>query len=182
MPLFQAGVILRRHFTFQEIHQDYVRSSDWRLILTPNAQCPATHPVKIPQLFYEVIWDTSAFNNPADWPADGSQPFVWSFGDKSGYGNHGDYVFGWKGDALQKAMDSNCYINCPQLQTQTIQQGNQCSVKDIIGETIDGCKFNSNAWSRLDLVLHAIVYMVLTFWGCRAYRASRWYACGQIAY
>ncbi|KAI0908595.1 hypothetical protein F4823DRAFT_639991 [Ustulina deusta] len=103
-----------------------------------NGPCPATHPVKIPQLFYEVIWDTSAFNNPADWPADGSQPFVWSFGDKSGYGNHGDYVFGWKGDALQKAMDSNCYINCPQLQTQTIQQGNQCSVKDIIGETIDG--------------------------------------------
>jgi hypothetical protein len=33
------------------------------------------------QLFYEVIWDTSKFNNKADWPADGSQPFVWSFGD-----------------------------------------------------------------------------------------------------
>ncbi|KAI8633888.1 hypothetical protein F5Y19DRAFT_471146 [Xylariaceae sp. FL1651] len=100
--------------------------------------CPATHPVKIPQLFYEVVWDTTAFNNPADWPADGSQPFVWSFGDATGYGNHGDYVFGWKGDALQKAMDSNCNINCPQLKSQSIQQGNQCSVKPTVNENIDG--------------------------------------------
>ncbi|KAK5629040.1 hypothetical protein RRF57_004755 [Xylaria bambusicola] len=108
------------------------------LVTNLNAQCPATHPVKIPQLFYEVVWDTTAFNNKAEWPADGSQPFVWSFGRQIGYGNHGDYVFGWKGDALQKAMDSNCYINCPQLKTQSIQQGNQCSVKDIVGEQIDG--------------------------------------------
>lgn len=35
----------------------------------------------MPQLFYEVIWETAPYNNPADWPEDGSQPFVWSFGD-----------------------------------------------------------------------------------------------------
>ncbi|KAI0878151.1 hypothetical protein GGS24DRAFT_509172 [Hypoxylon argillaceum] len=103
-----------------------------------NGPCPATHPVKIPQLFYEVIWDTTQFNNKADWPADGSQPFVWSFGDKTGYGNHGDYVFGWKGDALQKAMDTNCNINCPALKSQNIQQGNQCSVQTSVNENIDG--------------------------------------------
>ncbi|KAI0024242.1 hypothetical protein F4780DRAFT_768894 [Xylariomycetidae sp. FL0641] len=100
--------------------------------------CPSTHPVKIPQVFYEVIWDTTQFNNPADWPEDGSQPFVWSNGDATGYGNHGDYVFGWKGDALQTAMDTNCNINCPQLKSQTIQQGNQCSVKPVVSEEIDG--------------------------------------------
>ncbi|KAH6661287.1 hypothetical protein BKA67DRAFT_642260 [Truncatella angustata] len=99
--------------------------------------CPATHPVKIPQLFFEVIWDTTAFNNKADWPADGSQPFVWSNGDETGYGNHGDYVFGWKGDALQKAMDSNC-VSCPELKSQSIQQGNQCSVKATVDEQLDG--------------------------------------------
>ncbi|KAI0002691.1 hypothetical protein F4779DRAFT_603270 [Xylariaceae sp. FL0662B] len=100
--------------------------------------CPASHPVKIPQLFYEVIWDTTPFNNEAEWPEDGSQPFVWSFGDATGYGNHGDYMFGWKGNALQTAMDTNCNINCPQLQTQTIQQGNQCSIKATVDEDIDG--------------------------------------------
>ena len=43
--------------------------------------CPASHPVRMGQLFYEVIWDTTQFNNKDDWPTDGSQPFVWSFGD-----------------------------------------------------------------------------------------------------
>ncbi|TPX19010.1 uncharacterized protein E0L32_011327 [Thyridium curvatum] len=102
-----------------------------------NSPCPATHPVKIPQLFYETVWDTRPFNNRADWPEDGSQPFVWSFGDPTGFGTHADYVFGWKGDALQKAMDSNC-VSCPQLKSQTIQQGNQCVKERIVKEDIDG--------------------------------------------
>ncbi|PQE22000.1 carbohydrate-binding module family 1 protein [Rutstroemia sp. NJR-2017a BBW] len=46
-----------------------------------NGPCPATHPVKIPQLFYEVVWDTTKFNDKSLWPTDGSQPFVWSYGD-----------------------------------------------------------------------------------------------------
>lgn len=45
--------------------------------------CPATHPVRMPQLMYEVIFETKDFNNKADWPTDGTQPFVWSFGDGS---------------------------------------------------------------------------------------------------
>jgi hypothetical protein len=43
--------------------------------------CPSTHPVRVPQILYETAWDTTAFNNPADWPEDGSQPFVFSTGD-----------------------------------------------------------------------------------------------------
>ncbi|KAI1812395.1 hypothetical protein GGS20DRAFT_591710 [Poronia punctata] len=103
-----------------------------------DGPCPASHPVKIPQLFYEVVWDTTGFNDLNEWPEDGSQPFVWSFGDRTGYGNHGDYVFGWKGDALQKAMDSNCNIDCPELQSQSIEQGNQCTVEAVVDEEIDG--------------------------------------------
>lgn len=43
--------------------------------------CPSTHPVRLPQLMYEVMWDTTPFNDPAIWPEDGSQPFVYSTGD-----------------------------------------------------------------------------------------------------
>lgn len=37
----------------------------------------------------EIVWDTRQFNNKAEWPADGSQPFVLSTGDNTGYGQHG---------------------------------------------------------------------------------------------
>ena len=46
-----------------------------------RVDCPASHPVRLPILFMEIVWDTRAFNDPALWPKDGSQPFVFSMGD-----------------------------------------------------------------------------------------------------
>jgi len=43
--------------------------------------CPPSHPVGLPVLFIEIVWDTRAFNDPLLWPKDGSQPFVLSMGD-----------------------------------------------------------------------------------------------------
>ena len=103
--------------------------------------CPSTHPVRTSQVMYEVIWDTRPFNNPADWPEDGSQPFVWSFGDPTGYANHGDYVFGWKGDALQKILDTQCYVNCEGAVLQTVPEMNKCAgLARTVEEDIDGCE------------------------------------------
>ncbi|PSN67715.1 hypothetical protein BS50DRAFT_599816 [Corynespora cassiicola Philippines] len=103
--------------------------------------CPATHPVRTPQVMFEVVWDTKPFNE-LEWPKDGSSPFVWSFGDATGYANHADYVFGWKGDALQKIMDYPCNFssNCAEsgLKLQSIEAMNKCTMEPVVDEDIDG--------------------------------------------
>ncbi|KAK3342175.1 hypothetical protein B0T25DRAFT_511741 [Lasiosphaeria hispida] len=105
--------------------------------------CPASHPVKIPQVMLEIVWDTTAFNNKADWPADGSQPLYLSTGDNTGYGQHGDYVFGWKGDSLQKALDGGCTgASCASLPVLTNDQAAKCKVPARVSEAWDGCKFS----------------------------------------
>jgi hypothetical protein len=100
--------------------------------------CPSSHPVRLPQILLETVWDTKLFNNKNDWPADGSQPFVWSSGDATGFSTHADYVFGWKDDSLQKAMDGNNYVSAPTLKKQAIAAQNKCTVKDMVGEKVDG--------------------------------------------
>ncbi|KAF2011584.1 hypothetical protein BU24DRAFT_486322 [Aaosphaeria arxii CBS 175.79] len=108
----------------------------------PAGPCPASHPVKMPQVAYETLWDTAQFKDM--WPADGSNPFVLSFGDQKGYGTHADYLFGWKGDSLQRAMDSSCMFNACEngkpLKSQSVAEMNKCQAKKRVTENLDGCK------------------------------------------
>ncbi|KAF2730548.1 hypothetical protein EJ04DRAFT_39453 [Polyplosphaeria fusca] len=99
--------------------------------------CPSSHPVRMPQVTYETTWDTSKFNSM--WPSGGKNPFVWSF-EGSGFGTHADYMFGWKGDELQKAMDkSECfYDGCGSITKQQMATANLCTVKDMVGEKVEG--------------------------------------------
>ena len=104
------------------------------------------------------MWDTTQFNNKADWPTDGSQPFYLSTGDNTGYGQHGDYVFGWKDQSLQKAMDENrnCFgAACGGLKTQANPPAAACKVKKLYDEDYEGCK------STLNLVF---CESILTLW------------------
>ncbi|KAF9522184.1 hypothetical protein CPB83DRAFT_899858 [Crepidotus variabilis] len=105
--------------------------------------CPPSHPVRLPVLFMEINWDTRPFNDPSLWPTDGSQPFVFSMGDPYGYGQHADYMFGWEGDSLQRAMDqctsgTGIPWDCPALTVQDVDQMNSCRVPDKVPETVEG--------------------------------------------
>jgi len=119
-------------------HQDHMYNTVNVEYFANAPKCPASHPVRVPQVTFETQWDTPKFNSL--WPAGAKNPFVWSFEGTNGPGTHADYLFGWKGDALQRAMDkSECfYDGCGTLKKQAMSVANQCTVKDMVGETTDG--------------------------------------------
>jgi hypothetical protein len=113
-------------------HQTYPASGTFE----SQGPCPASHPVRTPQIMFEVIYETKEFNDVALWPEDSGQPFVYSSGDVTGYANHGDYLFGWKDDSLQKIMDEECFVRCSSMRMQTMEQMNECSTTRKVDEDV----------------------------------------------
>ncbi|CAF2122006.1 unnamed protein product [Rotaria magnacalcarata] len=69
-----------------------------------GGDCPPSHPVRLPGLFYEAFYSVDKFPH-----GQGTQPFVLSNGDPTGYGFHGDFVNGWDTDVLKAVIaDDSC--------------------------------------------------------------------------
>ncbi|PWZ03577.1 hypothetical protein BCV70DRAFT_142299, partial [Testicularia cyperi] len=64
-----------------------------------NGDCPSTHPIRLPTLFYEFIWAVDGQNN-----ANYSQ-WVLANGDAVGYSFHADFFAAWNETTLQSAID-----------------------------------------------------------------------------
>jgi len=97
---------------------------------------------------------------------------VWSTTDKHGYSQHGDYVFGWKGDALQKALDNRCNGDvCKQIGTQSPEEAAKCTIERAVREDIDGCRFARE---------FAFIWLLLTV--PRASTSPRYGSCRCVVY
>lgn len=148
-------------------HQSHMYNTVNSEGFTNAPKCPASHPVRVPQVTFETVWDTAKFNSM--WPSGAPNPFVWSFeGSPTGYGTHADYMFGWKGDSLQKAMDkSECfYDGCGSIKKQQMATANKCTVKDFVGEATEGCTYQK---------IHVVLLLQLT--SNRAQRAAGYGNC-----
>jgi hypothetical protein len=87
-------------------HQSHVA---YPIELPNNGNCPSSHPVRLPLLFYEVLFSVDLDQFPH---GDGRQPFLLSCGDSTGYGLHGDFLNGWDSSIMQQALhDVSCFGN-----------------------------------------------------------------------
>ncbi|KAJ4377492.1 hypothetical protein N0V83_000317 [Neocucurbitaria cava] len=94
--------------------------------------CPEGFDTRLPSLFYETIWNTNAFNGKPG-------QFVWSNGDPTGNGYHGDFMNGWNIDTLQSAVNDctdpsgrveDCVHFIDSLNSEDEMQ-NQCKIQDL---------------------------------------------------
>ncbi|KAG6127989.1 hypothetical protein E4U22_005436 [Claviceps purpurea] len=112
-----------------ENHKDHMAYPD----LVMDGHCQPTHPVRVPSLLFEIIWDTTVFKNR-------NGRFVLSNGDVTGYGLHGDFVTGWEPDFLQSAIqtctnDSGRIQDCPLFHVVDEATATSCKMKNPLPQT-----------------------------------------------
>jgi len=66
--------------------------------------CLETHPVRIPQLFIEAVYQVDAVTR--EHPEVQRNDYLFSTGDKDGWGAHADYISGWQQEVLDAALET----------------------------------------------------------------------------
>ncbi|KAH6691339.1 WSC domain-containing protein [Plectosphaerella plurivora] len=99
-----------------------------------SGNCPEGFDVHLPNLLYEVIWNTKNF-------AGRNGRFVMSNGDALGYGYHGDFIAGWDEGFLQQVLEtctneSGNIVDCPLFDIVSEDVARQCSI-DVPDELKD---------------------------------------------
>lgn len=59
-------------------HQSHVAYGNGLAGATGGGACPSTHPVQLPQVMYEIMWNVTEYADQSMWPTDGSPPFIYS--------------------------------------------------------------------------------------------------------
>ncbi|KAJ3512961.1 hypothetical protein NMY22_g15182 [Coprinellus aureogranulatus] len=101
-PKAEEGVRCRGTWTLEQhtyIHTyvAFYKNVDPTLgVFVSHGTCPESHPVHIPALFFETVWDTKELNKL--WPEGAEQPYVLSMGDPTGYGRDQRSHFPWAVD------------------------------------------------------------------------------------
>ncbi|KAF8151008.1 hypothetical protein B0H34DRAFT_665516 [Crassisporium funariophilum] len=101
-------------------------------------------PVVLPRIFMEVYWSSTDFDSVRSQARNTTQPFVYAYGDPTGYGYHADFINGWDKGVLQNAVDK-CHCNpfgdptcCVQQGLFSMDQGKSCRITKAIDEQTTG--------------------------------------------
>ncbi|KAF9048855.1 hypothetical protein BJ165DRAFT_1342919 [Panaeolus papilionaceus] len=101
-------------------------------------------PVTLPRIFMEVYWYSADFASVRSQARNTTQPFVFSYGDPTGYGYHADFINGWDHGVLQNAVD-NCHCNpfgdatcCVNQGIFDMNSGQNCRITKAIDEQTTG--------------------------------------------
>lgn len=107
--------------------------------LVIDGTCPEGYETRLVSLFYETIWNTYAFKDQDGY-------FALANGDPTGFGYHGDFMFGWEDGVLQQAVDT--------CTSETGEVGD-CEIFDLQTET----EQRQCAFDIPSQILHDEVYM-----------------------
>ncbi|KAG0123529.1 hypothetical protein HOY82DRAFT_637691 [Tuber indicum] len=113
-------------------HRDHMRYPS----LMDDGNCPKGFETRVVSLFFETIWDVDKFGGQKG-------RFIFSTGDPTGCGYHGDFMNAWDKEVLQEAINvctspSGVIDECKVFDLYTENEMHQCTIKRTVKEDVVG--------------------------------------------